>query len=253
MRRAAVLLVAVAGMTAACSTGSGPREAADDRTLQVLAAASLTEVFDTLAEDFEADHAGVTVVPVYGSSSTLAAQVQEGAPADVLATADLESMRTVVEAGRATGSTPFATNRLVLVTPPDDPGGIGAFRDLSRTGVTFVACVGTAPCGKLSAHLLEANDVTNEPRSYEVDVKAVLAKVTSGEADAGLVYATDAQAADDAVRTIPVPGSARTPTSYAIAVVEQARSPALARDWVDLVRSARGREVLADAGFGPVA
>ncbi len=240
-----ILLAALAG----CG-GSGSNEGGD-RQLRVLAASSLTEPLDALADEFEADHPGVSVTAIYGSSATLASQVIEGAPADVLATADLDTMTTVEEAGAVLGPTSFAGNRLVLVTPADNPAGLSSFADLSSSEVTFVACVETAPCGKVARALLDRNGVPTQPRSLEIDVKAVLTKVTTGEADAGLVYASDAQAAGNEVQTFAVPGSAQEQNTYAIAVVEASSHGDLAAEWVDLVLSERGQSELAEAGFGP--
>ena len=245
------LVVAAALLAAGCSIegdgeGDGPTE-----TLDVLAAASLTETFETLAERFEEDHPGVQVQLVLDSSTTLATQVVEGAPADVLATADEKSMQLAVDAGSAQDAKRFATNELVLVTPQSNPGGILSLGDLDDPEVTYVACVPTAPCGAVAAELLAANEVTAEPRSLEVDVKAVLAKVVADEADAGLVYASDAFAARNDVTTFPVPGSESELNPYLIAVVEQSDDVDLAREWIELVLSPDGQDVLAGAGFGP--
>jgi molybdate transport system substrate-binding protein len=193
----------------------------------------------------------VTVTPVYDSSATLVTQLREGAPADVIATADLDSMQTVVEAGDVHPPTVFASNRLVMVTPRTNPANITSFDDLSRDGTTWVACVGSAPCGKVARALIELNRISSSPSSLEVDVKAVLTKVTSGEADAGLVYATDAVAAGSKVRAFPIPGSGSVVNQYAAAVTEQSGAPGLAQEWTDLVTSAHGQQVLSDAGFGP--
>ena len=245
---AGVALAAVGGCGGDGDDGSEGDEA---RTLDVLAAASLTESFEQLAEEFEAEHPGVTVRLVLDSSTTLATQVDEGAPADVLATADEKSMQLALDTGSAEDADVFATNRLVLVTPRSNPAGITEFEDLDAPDVAYVACVETAPCGALAARLLAENGVVADPRSLEVDVKAVLAKVIADEADAGLVYTTDAFAASSEVTTWPIPGSEEALTAYPIAVVDQADEPELAADWVELVLSAEGQELLADAGFGP--
>jgi molybdate transport system substrate-binding protein len=222
-----------------------------DTTITVLAAASLTGTFTQLADDFERDHDGVRVRLAFDSSATLAQQALDGAPADVLATADTATMDSASEA-LANDPELFATNTMVLVTPADDPAGITGFADVvSDPDLTYVACVETAPCGKVAAALLADNDVTTHPASLEVDVKAVLAKVTSGEADAGLVYATDAVAAGDTVRTFQVPHADEEVTSYPVAALRQSGDPDLAQEFVDLVLSDRGRRLLADAGFGP--
>lgn len=241
------LAVAAAPLVAGCgSAGGGPTD-----TLDVLAAASLTQAFEDLAEQFEEEHPGLQVQLVLESSTTLATQVVEGAPADVLATADEKSMQLALDAGSASDAERFATNELVLVTPRHNPAGIRSISDLDDPEVAYVACAPTAPCGAVAAELLAANEVSAEPRSLEVDVKAVLAKVVADEADAGLVYASDAWAARDQVTKHPVPGSEQQLNPYLITVVGQSDDVDLAEEWVELVLSGAGQDVLADAGFGP--
>lgn len=239
----ALTLLALAG----CGQGG---DGGDRQVLTVLAASSLTGAFEQLAEDFETDHAGVEVELSFGSSATLAQQVVEGAPGDVLATADLATMAVAEDGGGVTEPRPFATNRLVLVTPADDPGGVADLADLQRPGVDYLTCVESAPCGALAQSLLERNRVRAEPVSQEPDARAVLTKVESGEADAGFVYATDAQEAGDRVRSLQVPYANEEPTTCAVAVTTQARDAGLARAWVGLVTGEQGRAVLAGAGFG---
>jgi len=238
----AVLATATAPLTA-CGTKN-------DTTITVLAASSLTGTFTDLAAQFEKDHPGVTVKLAFDSSATLAQQAAGGAPADVLATADTTTMDS---ASSALSSPPrnFATNVMVLVTPSNNPQGITRFSDLDSGGVTYVVCVDTAPCGKVAAALLAQDHITAKPASTELDVKSVLAKVTEGEADAGIVYTTDAVAAGDAVKTIQIPGTSRQTTTYPIATLDQSKQSDLAQQFVDLVTSAQGRQVLHDAGFGP--
>lgn len=219
--------------------------AAEEDTLTVLAAASLAGPFTSFAESFEETHPGVEVRLAFASSATLAQQALDGAPADVLATADVATMERAepVLAGRART---FATNRLSLAVPADNPAGIEQARDLGRPGVRLVACVETAPCGALAADVL--NDLGATPVSLEVDVSAVLSKVVTREADAGLVYRSDVVAGGDAVTGIPLPGAPTT--SYRIATVSHAAQPDLAEEFVALAVSDEGRQVLADAGFG---
>jgi molybdate transport system substrate-binding protein len=233
---------------AACGDDDEGADGADT-TITVLAAASLTETFTALAEDFEAEHDGVTVKLAFDSSAALAEQAVGGAPADVLATADTATMEGATEA-LASDAEVFATNTMVLVTPADNPAGITSYDDLASGDVDYVVCVDTAPCGKVTATLLEATGLTAEPASLEVDVKAVLAKVTSGEADAGLVYATDAVAAGEDVQTFEVPGAEHAVTTYPVAPLGQSEESDLAQEFVDLVLSDAGRRVLQDAGFG---
>jgi molybdate transport system substrate-binding protein len=221
----------------------------DETTINVLAASSLTGSFTELADQFEQDHGGVTVKLAFDSSATLAQQAVDGAPGDVLATADTTTMDGAVDALEGEPQL-FATNTMVLVTPADNPAGITGFDDIVNGDVTYVACVDTAPCGKVAAALFADNTVTTTPASLEVDVKAVLAKVTSGEADAGLVFKTDAVAAGDTVQTFEIPHAADEITSYPIAALKQSGDATLAQGFVDLVLSAEGAQVLSDAGFG---
>jgi molybdate transport system substrate-binding protein len=247
-----VLTLALAGVVAGMLSGCGSDGAGSDRrTLEVLAAASLTETFTALAERFEDDHPDVTVRLVFDSSATLAEQVKQGAPADVLATADERTMQVVVDAGSTEGEPAlFASNRLVLVTPAGDAAGVTSVTDLDDPQVTYVVCVPAAPCGTVARTVLDAAGVSAPAASEEVDVKAVLAKVTLDEADAGLVYATDAMAAGDAVATVEIPAAEDAVTRYPVAALTEADDPDLADGWVDLVMSEEGRQVLREAGFG---
>ncbi len=237
--------LAVGSLTACDDTG-------DDQRITVLAAASLSGTFEALAERFEREHDGVEVSFSFDSSATLAKQAGEKAPGDVLATADERTMRDAVAAGAVDGmATPFASNVITLVVPAGNPAGIESIEDLDQDGVTYAVCVDTAPCGTSAATLLDRHEIGNEPATEEVDVKATLRKVTSGQVDAGLVYVTDAVAAGDDVRQIDVPGADAEPQVYPIALLEQSEEADLAREFVDLVLSADGQRLLADAGFGP--
>ncbi len=258
---AALLTVALAGLTSGCggasaddpAVGAGSAgQAPAPRRLTVLAASSLTEVYGELGRAFSRAHPGATVDFAFDSSATLADQAAQGAPADVLATADAATMATAVDAGAVRGRpADFASNSLVLVTPRDDPGDVSGVRDLDRSGVQYVVCVTTAPCGALAERVLTLDDVTAPPVSQEIDVKAVLARVTGGEADAGVVYATDAVTAGEAVRSIPLPRAGEAPTTYSTGVLAQSEQVDLARRWVAFVSSERGGRALRAAGFGP--
>lgn len=258
MRRtaaAALLILPAAG----CGWGDPGGGAGDDgTTLTVLAASSLTDVFEELAADFEADHDGVDVELVFGSSTDLAEQAADGAPVDVLATADRESMQLAVEAGAVGNYGRFATNELVLVTPAADPAGITSLHDLD--GATWVRCADEAPCGKVAVAVLDANGIDAEPVSLEEDARATLDKVVAGEADAALVYASDARSAGDEVTTVQIPRSAEHRATYLIGTPtvmtndEEARSgdgTTLAEEFRLLVLGDVGQAALTDAGFGP--
>ncbi|MDQ4052509.1 MAG: molybdate ABC transporter substrate-binding protein [Actinomycetota bacterium] len=217
---------------------------ADDRTLTILAAASLTDVFEELAVDFEEEH-DVEVDLSFGSSTDLAAQAADGAPSDVLATADPESMAIAEGAGVVDRVRQFTANRLLIVTTPDaDVDGPADLAD-----VPWVRCADEVPCGRVAVALLAEQGITAEPVSLEEDVRAVLDKVTNGEATAGLVYGSDARSAGSAVRTVPIPGADRHLASYRIATLDQAQDDELARDWVKLLTSEPGRAALRRAGF----
>lgn len=237
-------LLLAGSLLSACGGGDG-----GDTTITVLAASSLTGAFTELGKQFESDHPGVIVRFAFDSSATLAQQATQGASADVLATADQSTMDSARSAQASTPKT-FATNVMVLVTPADNPAGIERFSDLDTSSVKYVMCVPTAPCGVVGQALLEQDHITGKPVSQEVDVKSVLAKVTEGEADAGLVYTTDATSAGDQVRTVRIPGAAQQTTTYPIVALSQSEHADLARQFVDLVTGSTGQQVLQKAGFG---
>ncbi|RYB92698.1 molybdate ABC transporter substrate-binding protein [Nocardioides glacieisoli] len=242
MRRHLAALV-LALPLAACAGDDG---GATDR-LTVLAAASLTDVFEELATGFEEEH-DVDVTFSFGSSTDLAEQVADGAPGDVLATADETSMGLAENAGVTGEVETFATNVLTIVVPADNPAGIESLDDLE--GSTWVRCADEVPCGKVALAVLDATGITAEPASLEEDVRATLDKVVSGEADAGLVYASDAVAVGDDVEAVEIPGANDALTSYYATTLDQSENPDLAADWVEWVTSDEGRTILADAGFG---
>jgi molybdate transport system substrate-binding protein len=228
----------------ACGGGGG-----DHTTITVLAASSLTGTFTELGKEFEDQHPGVTVKFAFDSSATLAQQATQGAPADVLATADTTTMDSATSAQASTPRV-FASNEMVLATPKSNPGHVTSFADLDRSSVEFVVCVPTAPCGRIAQALLDQDHVTGKPVSEEVDVKSVLAKLTEGEADAGIVYTSDAVAAGDQVSAIPIPGSRKQLTTYPIVTLSQSEHANLAQAFVDLVTGSTGRRTLQQAGFG---
>ncbi|MFC7723894.1 molybdate ABC transporter substrate-binding protein [Nocardioides sp. GCM10028917] len=248
MRRLAVLALLL--LLAACGGGDDGAAAGaggDGGTLTVLAAASLTDVFDELAGPFEEEH-DADVIFSFDSSTNLAGQVADGAPGDVLATADEASMQLAEDAGVTGEVETFATNVVTIVVPTGNPAGIESLDDLADA--TWVRCSDEVPCGKVALAVLDANGVTAEPVSLEEDVRATLDKVVSGEADAGLVYATDAVAAADAVDAVEIPGAEDEPTSYLVTTLAQSEDPDLAADWVAWVTSTEGQAILRDAGFG---
>ena len=219
-------------------------------TLKVFAAASLTDTFTTLAKDFEAAHDGVDVVPTFGGSSDLEAQIEAGNPADVFASADTATMDELVAAGLAAGTpVDFAGNTLEIVVPPGNPAGITDLQDLATPGLALVVCAPEVPCGAAAAQVASNAGVTLAPVSEEQKVTDVLTKVSSGEADAGLVYVTDVQGAGDDVEGITFPESDSVVNSYPIATVDGAEQAGLAQEFIDLVLSEQGQSVLQQAGF----
>ena len=219
--------------------------------LTVLAASSLTGAFGTLAKTYEAQHKGTKVDLVLDSSATLVQQLQQGAPGGILATADKKTMDSAVAAHLIKG-TPyeFASNTMVLVVPASNPAHISSFADLAKPGVKYLTCVPSAPCGNLADQLLSQDKITAKPASQETDVKAVLAKIESGDADAGLVYATDAKAAGTKVKSFTIPGAATSPNLYYIAITSGAKHLKAAEAWLKLLKSQAGQQALSQAGFG---
>ncbi|SFN26733.1 molybdate transport system substrate-binding protein [Actinomadura madurae] len=246
---AALLLAAAAGCGdtgGASGTGSG----GGGRTLTVFAAASLTEVFGSLGKTFETAHPGVQVRFNFGGSSTLAQQITQGAPADVFAAASPATMTTVTGAGDAAGAPAvFTKNRLVIAVPKDNPGRVAAVGDLARPGLKIVLCAVRVPCGAAAETALGAAGVRVRPASREQDVKAVLTKVGLGEADAGLVYRTDARAAGGTVTGIEFPEAAKAVNDYPIVEVAKAPQSALAKEFIRLVLGSQGKAALTGAGF----
>lgn len=264
-RRRLTALAAAAGLSALVLTGCGGQTGGGDaaasspgsgsgngeKTLRVSAAASLTRSFDTLAEDFEKDHPGVDVSVNYGGSSGLAQQLTEGASADVFASADQKNMAKLTDAGLAKGEPRvFATNVLTLVVPQDNPAGIESFQDVVDKNIKLVTCAPEVPCGAATQKAEKANGATLQPVSQENAVTDVLGKVTSGQADAGIVYVTDAKSAGDTVKSIEIPRTGEAVNTYPIVALGKAKNPELAREFVDLVTGERGQKVLEDAGFG---
>ena len=211
----------------------------------VFAAASLHESFEELAADNGAD-----VTFSFDGSSGLVDQIAEGAPADVFASADTANMDRAVDEGLIQGEpVRFATNTLVMVVPDGNPAAVVGL-DESLNGAKLVICAAEVPCGRASLALAESVGVVLDPVSEESNVTDVLGKVTSGEADAGLVYATDAMSAGDDVEVIEIPGSADHVNEYWIGVVTDGDHEAAA-GFIDLVTSQPGQDLLATYGFGP--
>lgn len=244
MRVGAVLGVALLafGLTG-CGSGS-------DSALVVYAAASLRPTFTAIAERFEADNPGVRVELDFASSADLATQLIQGAGADVFAAADTTQLDRVADAGLVDGDpVDFAANTLVIVTAPGNPKHLTSFADLTDPGVAVVTSPPPMPCGVATRRVEELTGVQLDPVSEEPDVEDVLNKVTTGQADAGLVNLTDAIAAGDKVATVTFPEAAQAVMVYPIAALHDTGRPASARQFVEMVTSEPARQILAQAGF----
>jgi molybdate transport system substrate-binding protein len=256
MRRSLVLgffvsTVLVAGLlagTVGCSSPSPPAQATGK--IVVMAAASLKSAFTQVGQQFKTDNPGSSIDFEFAGSSELATQLVQGATADVFASADTAQMDTVAKAGLLVGDPArFASNTLVIVTAPGDPKKIGSFADLNRPGLNVVICQKPVPCGSATQRIEDKTGVHLNPVSEELNVTDVLNKVTSGQADAALVYVTDAHSAGDKVTTVNFPEAAGAVNVYPIAELKKAPQPALAEKFVALVTSDTGQKILAQSGF----
>lgn len=247
--------------------GCAPRTAAPaSQTLTVMAAASLTESFTELGQQFESQHAGVTVQFNFAGSQQLVQQLSEGAPADVFASANAKQMTAAVDAGRVDAAAPraFVSNRLVVILPSANPGGINTLQDLAKPGLKLVLAAKEVPVGEYSLDFLDkaAQDpafgsdfpdaVLANVVSYEENVRSVLSKVALGEADAGIVYSSDVTVeASSQVKRIDIPDSLNVIASYPIAVIKDSAHAEMAQEFVGFVCSAEGQAVLQKYGFLP--
>lgn len=250
----ALLAVGCAGPGADETTGSASPPSTLDAeltgSLTIFAAASLRTAFDEIAVAFEAENPGVDVAPIsYDGSSTLATQIIGGAAVDVFASADEANMAKVVDEGLATSPELFASNTLVIAVPEGNPAGIVDLADLADLAATVVLCAPEVPCGAASETLLGNAAVEVTPASLEQNVTAVLTKVSAGEADAGLVYATDVIGVAD-VESITPEGADDVVNLYPIVALEDAPNAEAAAAFVVFVLGETGQQILADLGFG---
>jgi molybdate transport system substrate-binding protein len=230
------------------SSPSQPSQASG--SIVVFAAASLKPAFTQISQQFKTDNPGSGVDFDFGGSSELATQLTQGATADVFASADTAQMDTVNKAGLLAGNpTKFASNTLVIVTAPANPKNIGSFADLAKPGLSVVICQKPVPCGSATQRIEDKTRVRLNPVSEELSVTDVLNKVTTGQADAGLVYVTDAHSAGTKVTTVNFPEAAGAVNVYPIGVLKKAPEATLAQKFVALVTSDAGQKVLAQSGF----
>jgi molybdate transport system substrate-binding protein len=247
---AAIVLAAGCGSAAEPRSGATSGSSAVTGAVTVFAAASLTESFSTLARRFEDAHPGVKVRLNFGASSALALQIDQGAPADVFASAAARNMAQVIEAKAAASSNVFARNALQIAVPPANPAAVTGLTDLARPGVKVALCQPQVPCGTAARQVFDKAGITVRPVTLEQDVKSVLTKVQTDEVDAGLVYLTDVRAAGAKVRGIAIPDVLNASTEYPIAALTRAANPAAAAAFVVYVLSGAGQDVLRAAGFG---
>jgi len=271
-----IFVLLLAGCTAQPPVTQGVTEAGTETPatalsepvkLNVFAAASLTEAFGEIGKMFEAGHPGVTVVFNFAGSQQLAQQINEGAPADVFASANNKQMNVVIEAEGVISGTQqtFAKNRLVVIYPQDNPAGLEELKDLAKPGLKLVFAAKEVPVGGYALDILDRavadtafgaafkDDLLKNVVSYENNVKTVLTKVALGEADAGIVYISDISGEDASkVGWLDIPDALNVIASYPIAAVNESGHPELARAFIDLVLAPEGQDILAKYNFLPV-
>jgi molybdate transport system substrate-binding protein len=246
---AAALVMTCAASCGGSSSGAHSSTPTISGTINVFAAASLTEAFKTLGMQFEAAHPGVKVVFNFAASSALAQQINQGDPADVFASASVKNMDQVVSVGGASSPMPFAKNVMEVAVPPSNPAHITSVNDLAKSGVKVALCQSQVPCGATAAKVFANAKITVKPVTDEADVKSVLTKVELGELDAGVVYVTDVRAAGSKVKGIVIPGSVDASTTYPIAALTKASNSVAAQAFVAYVLSTDGAAVLVADGF----
>lgn len=248
-----VLALALGAVMTATPASAAKQKETLSGSITVSAAASLTEAFTKMGADFQKLHKGTTVTFNFAASSALVQQIQGGAPADVFASADGANMQKLVTGGQVTVEpTDFASNWLTIVVKPGNPKGIKSLADLPKADVVAL-CAPEVPCGKYANQMLTQAGVTipSDKITLGQDVKATLAAVATGDADAGIVYVTDAKAAGSTVQGVRVPASLNVLAVYPIAPIAATQNASLADGWVEYVTSRAGRRTLRSFGFLP--
>lgn len=216
----------------------------------MFAAASLTKTFTQIGAEFEKAHPGTKVRFNFAGSSDLVAQLQQGAPADVFASADTRNMeKATADALTAGAPVVFASNTLQIAVPAGNPAGVTSLQDLAKRGVKVVVCAAQVPCGSAAAKVEATAGLEIEPVSEEQNVTDVLGKVLAGEADAGLVYVTDVKGAGGRVEGVEFPEASVAVNTCPIAALKDSRNPVLAAAFVEAVTGPAGQSALAAAGF----
>jgi molybdate transport system substrate-binding protein len=244
------LLVVAIALTLISGCSSTEQPATGNTKIMVFAAASLKKTFTDIGEEFKSENPGAAVEFSFAGSSDLVTQLTQGAPADLFASADTTNMDNAAQAGLLAGDpVNFASNTLTIAVAPGNPKKIASFKDLTQQGLSVVVCAPQVPCGSATQRVEQTTGVMLNPVSEESSVSDVLNKVTTGQADAGLVYVTDARGAGDKVAEVPFPEAARAVNTYPIAVLKGSQNAELARKFIDLVTGESGQKVLNAAGF----
>ncbi len=244
-----LLLVVACGSTSGSGSTSSNALAG---TLNVFAAASLTDAFNAEGKAFTQAHGGVTIRFNFAGTPTLVTQIEQGAQADVLASADTTNMDKLKGDGFTAGApSTFAHNQLEIVVGPGNPKHIESLADLAKPGVIYITEGATVPAGKYSLQALQKAGVKVTPKSQETDVKSVISKIELGEADAGIVYTTDVKAAGDKVAGVPIPDQYNVVATYPITVVKGTKESDAANAFIAFVLSSSGQAILASYGFQP--
>ncbi len=258
MRAFRIAVFSVAGaLLAACGTSGGTASTSPPATrlsasIAVFAAASLTDVFNALGSAFQAVNPGVTVKFNYAGTPTLVTQIEQGAPADVLASADTTNMDKLKADGFTTGTPQvFAHNKLEIVVAPGNPKAINSLADLAKPGVIYITEAPTVPAGKYSLQALKAAGVAVTPKSLETDVKSAVSKVELGEADASIVYTTDVKAAGSKVQGVPIADAYNVVATYPMVAVKASTSVTAGSAFIAYVLSPVGQAKLQAFGFLP--
>jgi molybdate transport system substrate-binding protein len=241
--------VAVAITVLAGACGSSSKSTTSTGNLNVFAAASLTGAFNDAKPKLTAANPSLNIAYNFAGSNALVTQIQQGAPADVFASADQKNMQTLVTAGLVDTPVTFAKNKLEIAVAPGNPKGIFDLADLAHAGVTVVLCAPGVPAGDYTRQVLAKNGTTVTAKSLETDVKSALAKVTSGEADATVVYVTDVKAGGPKVQGVSIPDADQPDISYPIALVKATKNHAAAQAFVDSALSGDVQKSLEAAGF----
>jgi molybdate transport system substrate-binding protein len=218
-------------------------------SLTVFAAASLTEAFNDAKTKLQTAHTGLSITYSFAGSQVLVTQVKNGAPADVIATADMATMQTLVAAGLVDTPTTFARNKLEIVVAPGNPKHVTGLTDFARSDLKVILEDPSVPAGKYGRQALQAQGITAHPVSLPLDVKSELLAVEQGNADVGIVYVTDVSSAASAVTAVPIPDSQNVIATYPIAVVKATTNIAAAQAFVDDAVGGTGQQALLARGF----